>query len=223
MSVEVVDRPARTQLRPPACGVSITVLVVVIVDQLSKAWGWRHADRAHVNSGGNMLVSQSVSAWLRNPVLGAAFDVVDTVALAAALLLFVRRPRAPLAGASLSLLLAGCVSNLCDRLGLHYLTAPGSRRGVIDFLHFWGRLWNVADLVIIAGALLLVPAVVQAVLGRLDQPVEYEPAAHLLAHRLGRRVAFVGLVLTAALAGVGAVASSGADGPVRHLEWSVRR
>jgi hypothetical protein len=162
-----------------------------------------------------MLVSDSVSAWLRNPVLGAAFDVVDTVALAVALFLLVRRPRAPLALASFTLILAGCASNLADRLGLHELTAPGSRRGVVDYLHFWGRLWNVADLAILAGAGLLLPALLShCARHRVDAAVgSAVPVRNPLGSRVGRRIVGTVLAGTAALAAVGAVNCAGADGP----------
>jgi lipoprotein signal peptidase len=56
----------------------------------------------------------------------------------------------PFVGAAL--MLAGWVSNLGDRLGLHSVTAPGTQRGVVDFLHWQGRLWNLADVTIILGA-----------------------------------------------------------------------
>src|SRR5487761_910839 len=38
---------------------------------------------------------------------------------------------------------------LLDRLGTHYWTAPGSVRGVVDFIHIGGHYYNVADFFII--------------------------------------------------------------------------
>jgi hypothetical protein len=49
------------------------------------------------------------------------------------------------------LTIAGWTSNLLDRLGLHYWTAPGSVRGAVDFLHWGHHYYNVADLFIIVG------------------------------------------------------------------------
>jgi len=43
----------------------------------------------------------------------------------------------------------GWGSNLLDRLGIHYWTAPGSVRGVVDFIHIGGHYYNVADFFII--------------------------------------------------------------------------
>ena len=43
----------------------------------------------------------------------------------------------------------GWVSNLLDRLGIHHWTAPGSVRGVVDFMHIGAHYYNVADFFII--------------------------------------------------------------------------
>jgi hypothetical protein len=42
----------------------------------------------------------------------------------------------------------GWASNLLDRLGIHYWTAPGSVRGVVDFIHLGPHYYNVADFII---------------------------------------------------------------------------
>jgi hypothetical protein len=73
----------------------------------------------------------------------------------------------------------GWGSNLLDRLGVHYLTAPNSVRGVVDFIHLDGAYYNVADFFIIFGTPLLVLAVlyqvVRTVLGHA--PVKAAPPA----------------------------------------------
>jgi hypothetical protein len=56
-------------------------------------------------------------------------------------------------------MLGGWSSNLLDRLGMHYLTAPGSVRGAVDFLHLGGAYYNLADLFIIAATPLFLLAV----------------------------------------------------------------
>jgi hypothetical protein len=57
------------------------------------------------------------------------------------------------------------VSNVLDRLGLHRFTAPGSERGAVDFIPVYPKnlfslpdqaVFNVADVAILIGALLLV-------------------------------------------------------------------
>jgi hypothetical protein len=47
--------------------------------------------------------------------------------------------------------LSGWASNVLDRLGLHFVTATGSARGAVDFIHIGRYFYNVADLMIIAG------------------------------------------------------------------------
>ncbi|HET8588956.1 MAG TPA: signal peptidase II, partial [Nakamurella sp.] len=127
------------------------VAVVGGVDQAAKAWAWRNLVPVHVNTGGDMLVGPVVSGWFRDRATGTVFDLLDAALLASigALLVRRRRPPALLGGGALAL--AGWVSNLTDRLGLHLLTAPGTRRGVVDFLPWQRRYWNLADLAITAG------------------------------------------------------------------------
>jgi hypothetical protein len=48
-----------------------------------------------------------------------------------------------------TLMTAGWGSNLLDRLGAHYWTAPGSVRGAVDFIHIGGQYFNLADFFII--------------------------------------------------------------------------
>jgi len=48
-----------------------------------------------------------------------------------------------------ALMIGGWGSNLLDRLGIHYWTAPGSVRGVVDFMHLGTHYYNVADFFII--------------------------------------------------------------------------
>jgi lipoprotein signal peptidase len=213
MSAQLLERSESTGLRRQTWAVLAMLLVVAYCDQMSKAWAWRHAGRAKVNSGGNMLVSPAVSGWLRNPVLGAAFDVLGAVVLAMSLMLLVRRHRHPAVLTALTLLIAGWTSNLGDRLGFRYLVAPGSRRGVLDFLHFWGRLWNVADLAILAGSALLVPALVLAHLDRRCQlTFGSAPAGNPVRVLSARRIVLLTVAVTAVLASVGALTCTGAGG-----------
>jgi hypothetical protein len=48
-----------------------------------------------------------------------------------------------------ALMIGGWSSNLLDRLGIHYWTAPDSVRGVVDFIHIGPHFYNVADFFII--------------------------------------------------------------------------
>jgi hypothetical protein len=58
-------------------------------------------------------------------------------------------------------MVGGWASNLLDRLGMHYWTAPGSVRGAVDFMSVGGRSWNLADFFIIGATPLFLLATAQ--------------------------------------------------------------
>jgi len=125
------------------------VVVVIVLDQAVKWWAWRHFSWTKINSGGDMLVGRTVGGWFADPVSGALLDLLDFGLLAVAVSVLARC-RAPAAVFVPGALMAGgWTSNLLDRLGVHYLTAPGSVRGVVDFIHLGGHYYNVADIFII--------------------------------------------------------------------------
>jgi lipoprotein signal peptidase len=126
------------------------VTAVIVVDQAVKWWAWRHVYGATINSGGDVLVGHAIGAWYAAPVRGALLDLLDVGWLSAALCVLVRRRRPAAVVVSGALMLGGWCSNLLDRLGIHYWTAPGSVRGVVDFICVGGARYNVADLFIIA-------------------------------------------------------------------------
>ena len=125
------------------------LVVVVVLDQAAKWWAWRHFSWTRINSGGDALVGRTISAWYTGPVTGALLDLLDYGLLSIAISALARR-RAPAAvSVPGALMTGGWVSNLLDRVGIHYWTAPGSVRGVVDFIHLGGHYYNVADLFII--------------------------------------------------------------------------
>jgi lipoprotein signal peptidase len=139
---------------------AIALLVAVIaVDQVVKWWAWRHTATAHINFGGNAFVNATISRWYASPVSGALLDLLSfgLLTAAAAFLLHRRRPVVVLVAGTL--MIGGWISNLVDRLGMHYWTAPGSVRGAVDFIHFGEIYYNVADVFIVFGTLLLVVSV----------------------------------------------------------------
>jgi lipoprotein signal peptidase len=203
--------------RQPALVLTV-LLAIVYLDQVTKAWAWRHLVEVHVNSGGDLLLGSSgLGSWFRDPIAGAAFDVVDAMLLGTAGGLLVRRRRPLAVVMSGTILLAGWSSNLLDRLGLHYLTAPGSVRGVVDFMPWRDRYWNVADVAIVIGGVGLALALVVAGLrARVKPRRPSQPYRPLARARL--RVAAAGGALTAsALAVVGAIGYAGVSGPVTAL------
>ena len=125
------------------------LVVVVALDQAAKWWAWRHLSWTRINSGGDVLVGRTISAWYAGPVTGALLDLLDYGLLSIAVSVLARR-RAPAAiSVPGALMTGGWASNLLDRVGIHYWTAPGSVRGVVDFIHLGGHYYNVADLFII--------------------------------------------------------------------------
>jgi lipoprotein signal peptidase len=122
---------------------------VIVIDQAVKWWAWRHAADPFINYGGDPLTGRTVSSWYAAPTTGALLDMLDFGILSVAIvgLLRWRRPAPVLITGAL--LVGGWFSNLLDRLGMHYLTAPGSVRGAVDFIHIGHRAYNVADFFII--------------------------------------------------------------------------
>ncbi len=145
------------------------VLAIVAIDQATKAWAVSALPgspisvigddvelRLNRNTGGAFSLFQGYTPLL------AALAVVITVVLVRA----VRRADDRVTVVALSLVLAGAIGNLSDRLS----RAPGFGRGaVVDFVRLgWWPTFNVADAAITVGAALLVvwslfgPAVRQA-------------------------------------------------------------
>ena len=122
---------------------------VVVLDQAAKWWAWRHVSWTRINSGGDVLVGHTIGAWYAGPVTGALLDLLDFGLLSIAASVLARRRATAAAGVPGALMTGGWGSNLSDRLGLHYWTAPGSVRGVVDFIHIGEHYYNVADFFII--------------------------------------------------------------------------
>jgi lipoprotein signal peptidase len=122
---------------------------VIVLDQAIKWWAWRHVSGAKINSGGDVLVGNVVGGWYAEPVTGALLDLLDFGLLSIAVSILMRRRRPAAVVIFGALMLGGWGSNLLDRLGMHYWTAPGSVRGVVDYLHLGGGTYNVADFFIV--------------------------------------------------------------------------
>jgi hypothetical protein len=133
--------------------------VVIVLDQATKWWGWRHFPYAIINDGGNRLVGSTVSGWFAGPVTGVLLDFLDLGLVSVAASVLVRRRRPAVVLVSGALMMAGWGSDLLDRLGMHYLTAPGAPRGAVDFVHIGSVYYNVADFVIVGATPLFLLAV----------------------------------------------------------------
>jgi len=132
------------------------ISLLISIDQVVKWLAWRHFDGSLINDGGYILLGPVIRSWFAGPAIGAVADVLGSVLVVLGIgwLLLRRRPLYVLIGGGLAS--AGWASNLLDRLGMHHWTAPGSARGVVDFIPSGGSSGcNVADLFIAVGTVLL--------------------------------------------------------------------
>lgn len=209
VNVVPVTQPETTEgerraLRRQAWAVLAVLAVVCYADQVTKAWAWRHLHHVHVDSGSGVLASTELGGWFRDRAVGAVIDVVDATVLAAGLLLLARKRRSVPLLLSASVALAGWASNLADRLGTHYLTAPGSVRGAVDYLPIAGRSWNLADVAIGLGSIAFLGTICAGAV-RARHPVRPSLVHRPFAAPRGRIAALVCLLVVAALAATGAI------------------
>ncbi|MGX7678626.1 signal peptidase II [Jatrophihabitans sp. DSM 45814] len=194
---------------------------IVVLDQSLKWWAWRNVAAAHINYGGDNLVPATVGSWYGRPVTGALLDLFDFGLLFTLAALLLRRRRSGPVLISATAIISGWSSNLLDRLFMHYWTAPGSVRGVVDFIPIGQRVYNVADLFIIAATPSFVLALFVPALRRL---IIKRPSlnAHSTPRPRPRRTPRVqtavwalgtGCLLTA-IVGVGAATFGGATAPI---------
>ncbi len=145
-TTHTVKRPERLSQR---LLVLALLAAVIVVDQVTKWWAWRHLPGACINTGGDLLTGATVGRWYTQPVPGALLDLLDFGLVSAAVCVLVRRQRPAAVTVCGSLMVGGWSSNLLDRLGMHYWTAPGSIRGAMDFINIGGYYYNLADFFII--------------------------------------------------------------------------
>jgi lipoprotein signal peptidase len=129
--------------------VLVLIAAVVVLDQAAKWWAWRHVPWTKINSGGDALVGTTIGGWYAGPVTGALLDLLDFGLLSVAVSVLARSRLPAAVRVPGALMIGGWGSNLLDRLGVHYWTAPGSVRGVVDFIHIGAHYYNVADFFII--------------------------------------------------------------------------
>jgi lipoprotein signal peptidase len=125
------------------------IALVIGVDQAIKWWAWRHVPWTRINSGGDVLVGHAIGALYSGRVTGALLDLLDFGVLSIAVSVLARCRVPATVGVSGALMTGGWSSNLLDRLGTHYWTAPDSVRGAIDFIHIGAYYYNLADFFII--------------------------------------------------------------------------
>ena len=215
--------PVARQPRPRRRHAVLALLAAVIVaDQLTKGWAWRHSPLAKINYGGNIFVGDTISQWYAHPVTGALLDLMDFGVLTAAALILFRRRLPALVFVPGALMVGGWISNLLDRLGRHHLTAPGSVRGAVDFIPLGSIRYNVADVFIVVGTVLFMLAVT----AHARTTTRSATAAHSLPARHGRRRAWLSGVASAACVvvavGFGAVNYGGVTTPSPPSSTTIR-
>jgi lipoprotein signal peptidase len=180
------------------------LVAVVVLDQVAKWWAWRHVSWTRINSGGDLLTGRTIGAWYAGPVTGALLDLLDVGLLSVAVWILARRRATAVVAVTGALMTGGWGSNLVDRLGMHYWTAPGSVRGVVDFIHIGGYYYNAADLFIIGCTPLFLLAAGYQGVRAARRPVAAGSAPPPARSRLRARVripalAGAGLILVVAL------------------------
>lgn len=136
---------------------------VALVDQSVKWWAWRHFPWAQINPGGDAITGSRIGTWFADPFTGALLDLMNVGVVCIVIYILMHCRLHPAVRVTGALVTGGWGSNLLDRLGVHYWTAPDSVRGVVDFIHVDGAYYNLADFFIIFGTPLLVLAILYQV------------------------------------------------------------
>ena len=192
--------------------VLVILVVAVVADQVVKGWAWRHAPEVRINYGGNAFVGDTVSSWYADPVTGAMLDFAGFGVLSVAVFVLVRRRLPVMILISGALMTGGWFSNLLDRLGMHFWTAPGSVRGAVDFIPLGWLHYNVADVFIASGTLLFLLGMGVLAMSRSARTEPWAPTPH----RRRSRVWMLALTVSVCLVGVvgfGAVNYGGVTAP----------
>jgi lipoprotein signal peptidase len=200
---------------------------VIVLDQAIKWWAWRHASDPIINDGGDAFVGATIGRWYADPVKGALFDLVDVGLLAIAISVLVRRRRPAVVVTTGALMIGGWGSNLLDRLGMHYWTAPGSVRGAVDFIHLGNAYYNIADFFIIGATPLFLLAVSVSYLGRraMKAPAptgSVTPAMHHRPRTRTRMSVLAGALGLVVVVGIGAANFGGVTAPTTSSSASAQ-
>lgn len=143
-------------------------IVVVGTDWTTKALAWRFLPgRAVINADTSGAVP-ILPGVLSQPVLGAVIDATVMVLLAVTAV-WLARPTSlgRVAWAGCALVWSGIAANASDRWIGHLWLAPGSERGVVDWIGLGGAgSLNLADLTIGAGLLIAIAGLAGSRLSR---------------------------------------------------------
>lgn len=145
-------------------GVTIAVAVAwVVVDQLSKTWALRTLDDRTIDVLWTLRFNLAFNrgmAFSQGDGLGPVIGVVALVVIVV-LLLSLRRGGSLLSAVAVGMIVGGALGNILDRL---FRSDSGFLQGrVVDFIDFqWWPIFNVADIgIVVGGVLLLLSAVLE--------------------------------------------------------------
>ncbi len=153
-----VPRPSGW-LSPRARRLAVVAATVVTVDWTSKAIAWRRLPGSAVINTDTSGAVPILPGLISQPVLGAVVDAAALSLLVVSALWLVgasRLTRSLWLGCAL--IWAGVGSNAADRWFGHLLLAPGSARGVVDWIGLDRASINLADVVIGVGIVLSIAA-----------------------------------------------------------------
>lgn len=154
-------------------------LVVVVLDQLTKAWAVSELSDRDIDLFWTLRFNLSYNtgmAFSAGQEWGPVIGVLAMLVVVALLLSMRRQPGRP-TDVAVGLIIGGAVGNILDRL---FRQDGWLRGGVVDFIDFqWFPIFNVADAAItIGGALLVLASYLQ---GRRREhpatPVDEVPSA----------------------------------------------
>ena len=136
--------------------------LIVLLDQVSKAWALRDLADGHIvhviwTMQFNLTYNRGM-AFSRGTGIGPIIGVIGLVVVVL-LLLSLRRADTALTRVATGLIIGGAVGNILDRL----FRGSGWMRGaVIDFIDFqWWPVFNVADMAIMIGAATMMVAMLK--------------------------------------------------------------
>ena len=132
---------------------------VLLLDQLTKAWALRALDDEHIDLVWTLrlnLTFNTGAAFSQGEGLGP-FIGVAAAAVVIGLLWSGRAVPNRTGAVAMGMILGGALGNLCDRA---FREGDGLLGGaVVDFIDFqWFPVFNVADIAVVGGAMLLVLA-----------------------------------------------------------------
>jgi signal peptidase II len=145
-------------------GALVIAAIVVVLDQLTKQWALSaltNPDRT-IDLIGSLRLNLAYNtgmAFSQGTGLGPVIGIVALLVVVG-LLISIGRESSPLYTPAVGLIIGGAVGNLLDRL----FRDPGwFRGGVVDFIDVqWWPIFNVADIAVTAGGVLLLLSALRA-------------------------------------------------------------